>query len=452
MKHALKTGAILLIALTMLFCVACPKDSENPTPTEYKMDIEGEITFTNYTNNDEMKASINAYVKAFEKKHPNAKVNIDYCTGSLLTRSASGDVGDVFNISAHSTDALVNINDILMNLDSYLDILSIDTTDINASALNLGKVDGSLYMASISNNHYVLMANTKAIKAEGLNVPSGLWTWDQFIYDYAPKLTKLYDNGSYAQVPMYITLDYDPIYIPFMEGFGGKWYDSVNKKINLTTDDKVLQGISTMIRAAEDGFLYPTAASSSNITSKYENLKNTNYVFRQLIYPSLLSAGTEYDNEGIEWDIVSFPQFPNPKVGTDSSGFGVYNRTNHPDTAAALALFILTNEGQKAFNGQTGGSVPLLKSLAEDDFWRGKVTSWNSKNYDAFVSFPDADTVGHIECCIPSQVAYLIDGVPWTNMLRNHFDGKKDFIDSLKQIEELANERWKKLSNEFYYD
>ena len=79
--------------------------------------------------------------------------------------------------------------------------------------------------------------------------------------------------------------------------------------------------------------------------------------------------------------------FPIPKVGTGSSGFGVYNRTKRPDTAAAL-LFFFTEEGQKAYNGQTGGSVPLMRTLANDDFWHGKGTEWEGRTLTRFRSIP----------------------------------------------------------------
>jgi hypothetical protein len=36
----------------------------------------------------------------------------------------------------------------------------------------------------------------------------------------------------------------------------------------------------------------------------------------------------------------------------------------------------------------------------------------------------------------------MIDGTPWSNMLRNHFSGQVDYKDSLAAMEKAANEKW----------
>lgn len=72
--------------------------------------------------------------------------------------------------------------------------------------------------------------------------------------------------------------------------------------------------------------------------------------------------------------------FPNSKSGVVSSGLGVYSRTKCPVMAAALALFFYTENGQRAFHGEKGGSIPLHKSVADSDIWRNREPSWRGKN------------------------------------------------------------------------
>jgi ABC-type glycerol-3-phosphate transport system substrate-binding protein len=445
MKHALKTGAVVFLTLAMLVgFVACNRNPEQSgdVPPGYKPNVVGEITFTIQVNNEEEKLSPDAFIRAFEKMYPDAKVNRDYNVGQIEARIASGDIGDVFHFPEEHTYTYAVTHRALMPLDAYLEPLGINVSQVYSGIYDLGVVNGRLYMASRDHNHIVLMANLDALHAAGLDLPQNDWTWEEFKVNYAPNLVKTNDDGTFDQVPMNISLSYDPIYIPFMEGWGGKWFDTINKRVNLVSDPKVLQGIEEMINAAEDGFLYPTGKQD---VSDYAGLRQSDYVFRQMVYPGMYTLAVEYDRLGVNWDIATFPMFPIPKVGTGSSGFGVYNRTKRPDTAAAFALFFFTEEGQKAYNGQTGGSVPLMRTLANDDFWRGKGTEWEGKNYDAYVAFPENDTVGQVQCRVPAPVAEMIDGNPWLNMLRQHFDGHVNFKDSLTTIETRANQKWESL-------
>ena len=112
-----------------------------------------------------------------------------------------------------------------MPLDAYLEPLGINVSQVYSGIYDLGVVNGRLYMASRDHNHIVLMTNMDALNAEGLDLPPADWTWENFVNDYGPQVTKTNEDGTFEQVAMYLQLDWDPIYIPFMEGWGGKWYE-----------------------------------------------------------------------------------------------------------------------------------------------------------------------------------------------------------------------------------
>lgn len=182
--------------------------------------------------------------------------------------------------------------------------------------------------------------------------------------------------------------------------------------------------------------------------SAYDGLEDEDYVFRTMVYPSITSIGQHYDSLGLEWDFADFPAFPNHAVGTGASGFGVYKYSDNLDTAAALALFFFTEEGQIAYHSTEGGSVPLLTSLSEEGFWRyadskGTDADWSEKNYDAFVSFPEADIVGQPNCRMPVQVASVITS-GWDSLLQEFFSSG-NYINQLTTMEKTANERWEKI-------
>ena len=63
---------------------------------------------------------------------------------------------------------------------------------------------------------------------------------------------------------------------------------------------------------------------------------------------------------------------------------------------------------------------------------------------DAFICYPEYDTVGHLSAKVPEGVADLIK-TPWSLMLEQYFNGTKHFMDWLDEIEREASEYWQKL-------
>ena len=194
MKHALKTGAVVFLTLAMLVgFVACNRNPEQSgdVPPGYKPNVVGEITFTIQVNNEEEKLSPDAFIRAFEKMYPDAKVNRDYNVGQIEARIASGDIGDVFHFAEEHTYTYAVTHRALMPLDAYLEPPGINVSQVYSGIYDLGVVNGRLYMASRDHNHIVLMANLDALHAAGLDLPQNDWTWEEFKVNYAPNLVKL---------------------------------------------------------------------------------------------------------------------------------------------------------------------------------------------------------------------------------------------------------------------
>jgi ABC-type glycerol-3-phosphate transport system substrate-binding protein len=261
---------------------------------------------------------------------------------------------------------------------------------------------------------------------------------DIHIGDLPPEYQANVTGNITVSYPMHIYTNL----IPFLEGWGGKWFDDVNKKVLFVSDEKVLKGFSELVGVIDDGLVRPDGVSG-NFMSKYAKLNVEDTVFRAGVFPGLYQAGLEYQSKGVNWNIANWPRFPVHRVGTGATGFGVYNRTKRPDTAAAFCLFLFTDEGQRAYHEQVGGSVPLTKNLAMEDFWR---IPWpkDKINYDAFISYPEADTVGKFQCRLPDSVASIILS-RINNVFEAHLSGRTDYKDSLGEIEKLATEKWETL-------
>lgn len=349
-----KTFIIVFICLIFFTISGCTEEIKTgDIPEGYDVNVSGHITVTYpLASVDQDKLSLSYFSKEFMKKYDKASVTLDFSSGDTNARIAAGDIGDVFFMWEENVYPLGVENLALMPLDAYLEPLGIDKDNVYSGIYDLGVAKGVLFMAARDHTHIVLYYNATAIEEEGLPTPPDDWDWEEF-KDYCRKLTKIEEDGTYSQVGATWNGAYGPHLIPFLEGWGGSWYDEINKKITLVSDELVLKGFEEQIKAMEEGFLLPHNASSApEISKKYSRLAFEDYIFRDGVFPTLTSTGKQYDTKGIKWNIANWPRFPVHKVGTGATGFGVYNRTKRPDTAAAFALFLYTDEGQRAYNGQ----------------------------------------------------------------------------------------------------
>lgn len=447
MKRALKTGCVLILAVAMLAGLfACDGREEVLTtvPPTYEPKVTGEVKFTCNISKLVDEQAADAFIEAFENYYEGTEVDPDYTPGDIPARISSGDIGDVFWFTETECYNYAVTQKSLLPLNQYIEPLKVDTSNVYSGIFALGEVDGQLYMVPRDYNHIVLVYNKTALREAGLEDPKSGWTWDEF-KEYCTKLTKTDPNDptQYIQVGADLNYAWAPVYSSFLEGWGGTWVDTKEKSVNLT-DDLVRQGIGELLDLAKTGVIKPEGGDMS----AYSSLEDEDYVFRTMVYPSITSVGQRYDALGLEWDFADFPALPTHAVGTGATGFGVYKYSDNLDTAAALALFFLTEEGQRAYHSTDGGSVPLLTSLEGEGFWRyadtaDTETDWSQKNYDAFVSFPEADIVGQPNCRMPSQVATVIMN-GWEGMLKAFFESG-NYIDSLTAMEKQANERWDKI-------
>ncbi len=445
MKRVLKTCCVFLVLSALLVSLVGCNTEENLGPTMNPNTVivpEGDVMFTCGVNLLQ-EAAPDAFIAAFEEKYPDVTVKKDYNPGNIAARIASGEIGDVFMFNEVEAYNYAITQKALLPLNQFIEPLSIDTSKVYTGVLALGQVEGQLYMVPRDYNHISMIYNKTAVDAAGVShlVKNG-WTWEEF-KEACNKVTQ-FDGEVYTQVGANLNYAWEPVYISFLEGWGGKWFDTEEKKVTLT-DELVRKGIEELLSFAETGAIKPEGKGDM---SAYVGLKETDYVFRTTVYPDVLARGQEYDTYDLEWDLVTFPALPTHKVGTGCSGFGVYRYTKNPNAAAALALFFFTTEGQYAYHSNYGGSVPLVNELADEGFWRYESTAgtdadWSQKNFDAYVAYPEADTVGRVNCVMPARVASVIVS-GWPGMVAEYFNSG-DYLNPLTNMQETANQTWARI-------
>mgnify|MGYP002526596886 FL=1 len=454
LKYGKRLAILILTAALLLGTFACTGPGPLQTGViedEEELQIDGEIMFTisNESGTASEAAAPNAIANAFMRKYPNVKIIIDDANRTTYaTRISTGEIGDVFWCDANDAHNYKKNHNALMMLDYYRDRLGIDTQNIFSGALTSGMIDGRLYMVPRNIGQQVLIYNKDALRAANIEIPSDgtAISWEEF-KDICRRLT-LDENGTYTQVGASFKIWWSPVWQAFAEGYGGTWIDTVQKKVSFVSDENVMKGINEIVDACNEGWL---RGDNINYTGQkgqsYSKLTDLDYVFRTFGDMQWITAyGNSYDNADIDWDFCSFPAFPTHKVGAGATGYVVYNRTRNVDTAAAFALFFLTEEGQQAYHSATGGNVPLLKSQASADFWRFQGTQWEDKNFDAFVSYPEANIPASVIVRAPSEISEILSNDNLISAFGSIINGQKDVQTVFSDLETRCNETWSKLT------
>ncbi|MBO5076024.1 MAG: extracellular solute-binding protein [Clostridia bacterium] len=425
--------------------------------TVEELDIRGSILFTvdNSDATDEMMAGVNAVATAFMQDFPNVRVHVEGASRTTFAnRISSGDIGDVFWCDENDVCNYHFNHHALMPLDSYLKPLNIDMGDVYTGALECGKYDGRLYMVPRNIGLATLMYNADILKAEGIDFDNSIATdWETF-KEYCRQVTQISQDGVVEQAGFSIRLWWDVIWQMFFRAYGGEWVDQKNHRITITDSAEVMRGIQEMYDGVMEGWLFPLGQTfSGNMAHKFSKIPNSDDNFTRVAFLDCVSFtyldayGKMYDQADVEWDFCPFPAFENHTVSAGATGYVVFNRTANPNAAAALALYFLTDHGQRAYHSQLGGDVPLLRSLAEDDFWKDKSSQWADKNYAAFVSYTDNTRPATVIVQCPFEVRDILSNEKMTALWNNILSGKVDLQTGFEKMQQQANEKWSLIAN-----
>lgn len=450
MKKYLKGAAVITLVVIMAFTMlACGKppivSQEEFEEAELNGRAEGDVTFTYSpaSTSADYKMAADNFVNAFEAKYPDVNVTRDY-TATSDARIASADIGDVFYFAEVTTYKYAVTDRALLPLDGFLDNFDINQSDVYSGIYALGMVNGRLYFVPRDYNQVIFIYNKSAITEAGLTAEvKPDWTWAEF-QDIA---NRLYDeNGNYY--PLKYNMTESSRFVPFFEAYTPSrnvWCNTTTKQIKFIDDDgTILRAVGELLdMASQNHVVIP------GVNDTADGVKGKEAIFEDVVYPNVQAMGNSYDNRDVDWDLINMPLFPTPSFGCGASGVGVFSRTRNVSGAAALALFFLTPEGQRAFNSGTGGSVPLLKSLDVEgyDAWKyPDDAKWSGKNWDAFVYLADtASTPAQVNCRMPIEVAEVISSQVRT-ILTQDLKGSQDYVDGFRALETRCNEIWSKLT------
>lgn len=459
-KRLLQVIFILLATAMFMSLVACdnrpPEDGE--LPEDYVPEIRGKVKVScinHLYQNEESQRGVKSWLNAFRNKYPDVTIETEFNLSDYAPLIASKTLGDVFYISdggLGANDTLYQYaitNQTMMPLDSYVEAYGIDLTELYGGILDLCIVEGKMYMVGMTCGNVIFTYNVDAMVEAGILAPgervANDWTWETF-KDYCERLKKYEaDEQTLSQVGCAYSFNWQNLYSPFLYAYGGKWYDKVNKRVNLDNEN-VRKGIGEAIELIDRRLAYPVGVSMSSAMQKeYGSCRQYNgCVFNFNESYTVLTERVKNYPKGTEWDVAPYPLFPNAASPCGCLGFSVFSYTKNRDTAAALALFLLTEEGQYALHSQAGGDVPILKKLGEQDFWHLTGDGYDGKNYDAFTANYENYVPGQLGTCVPPEIANIVhEGI--NKLFNSYCTSASSWEDQLALIQEKANQMWETL-------
>ena len=300
-------------------------------------DDGGKVTLRfSWWGNDLRSKQTQAAIDAFESSHPNITIAAEpgQWTGywdKLATMTAANNAPDVIQMDQQYI-AEYGGRGALLDLSKQ----SVDTSKLDASAVQAGQVQGKQHGISNGQNAWAIMANTAVFAAAGVPLPDdATWTWDEYLEIAAKLAAKVPGNSGAAY------------------GDLGMWLRQHGE--NMYTDDGKL-GFSTgtvadywtMLAKQRDAKAGPSAALASEDAGAAleQSLFGTGQLGMGWWWTNQLSALTASTKAEIKILRAPSPDGTAAKNGMyvkPSQFWSASSRTKHPKEAAEFINYLLND-------------------------------------------------------------------------------------------------------------
>lgn len=358
------------------------------------------ISFYSYLN----RKNIEPVVEAFEKAHPEIKVDVSYGSSStqyyevLKTRAAGNQIPDVYNLSGD-----------VMRAGAALDLTGDDMLDgIDAATLAPYSMDGKVYGMPVTGWVGALIYNKDLLKKAGYDTfPT---TWDEFIEMgkalHKQGVTPFLETGS--EMSGTFTGLLDSYYEKEGMATGGDLDQPIwdGKK---TFEEQWLKPLQEWIKIVDAGVLPKSTVSLSG-----DQIKQSFFVGDVAVYRSGAWDLDDLRKSGINWAVAPIPAYPGgqPTVnGGPDQAFSISSKASPEKQKAAKTFlsFINSADGLKVLTENTG-TVSLSKHYDGEvpAEFKDVIEQYLQKGHFHWVKWPKGDTAMTAEQIAQQQL--LIQG------------------------------------------
>ncbi len=283
----------------------------------------------------------------------------------LKTNAASGDLPDVFNMSQDRFFFYAD-NDAVLDLQPWWDKYGVDTTIWGSGLVDPYRwgENGDLYAAPVNWDTVAVYYNKDMFDAAGLAYPTADWTWDDFAAA-AEALTKP-DEDIYGAA----------VYSEYQAGYPN-WIAATGEtpivdaaRTECTLDNPGSLEALNFLKGLYDKGYMPSVSEMGGASA------DDSFNFWASGKVAMVTNGSWKLSQALSevtfnWDVVQLPK--NPTTGRSRSilhavGYVASARSEQPDLAANLILFLASDEGQRFF-AEGGNVAPANPSPAIQQLW-----------------------------------------------------------------------------------
>ena len=398
---------------------------------------EGNLTVWAQSKSTEV-AAVQSFINSFKEKYPKIKVTLATYSPADYIQKVKNDAAaaeyngkyenmpDVFWLANESIPSLVTQNVVapINFIDDKDD--SFSTKALVDTMVEDSKFGGNMYMMPRDYNQFVLYYNKWLVNKYGISMPdSDVAISREEFEDLAaqfhtkmtsnPTATPTGGNTSAGQV-LDVSWGWPSMAYGMLRMFGGGVTDSNG---NVIFDGEGNYNALKWIKETVIKGWSPTIGAD-NLSVKFKLYEVPFLIDTRATFMDIVENATVSHPMNDDIGVMPLPVFDteeNYAIGAGCSGYAMYYNAVHPTEAWLFLKHVVSKEGQNAY-GKTGNSVPVLKSLIDDDDaeWRnlefgGRKLSADF-NHDAFVYKYDTNscTMAEFKSAIPAGAVARVAG------------------------------------------
>lgn len=324
------------LTLALAACASDPGD----TPAGVAPMETGQIEISVFWWGGDARASLTHQVlELYKSKHPNVtfketwQANAGYLD-KLNTNLAAGSAADIFQLDDNMLGGVAARNQTL-DLTAYVGAGRVDSSKLNASLLDYGKIGGKQVAMPLAENTPGLVYNKTLVAKLGVEEPQIGWTWEKLI-SWATDVSTKTNFTTYGTMDP--SADYKALWV-WLRQQGKDFYDGT--KIGFTEAD--LTRWFELWQAARTA----KAAPPADII----HVANTGDVTKQLVVTGQAATSFMWSNQMPELakntkdslGVVSYPGDPKGQWARASLYFAGYTKTKYPATVVDVMNFFVND-------------------------------------------------------------------------------------------------------------
>lgn len=323
-----------------------------------------EITAVIYSNYED---AINQVIEAFEKQHPNIRVNLFSSpfgqmmeTIEIKMSTASDDVDLLF------VDSPLTMN---YSIKGYLepldDLLGVDPQQVwTQSTIDAGTYNGQLMAAPINSSSQVLYLNKEIFEANGVPLPAEneRMTWEQLV-EIGQQLTADTNGDGQTDIFGFSFDQVDRAYqlLPLVDSLGGR----MMSEDGLRTD-----GYTNSPEAVQAFQFYSDLFNKYKISPRIKKEETIEYFTSGKVAMFLAANHSlpRIKSSGIPFAVTLHPYFEGGQVATPTGawGMGISKYSRNKEAAAEFLKFLTVDRQGAEIFFEIAGTLPAHLELLNE--------------------------------------------------------------------------------------